>query len=85
MCLPYDNIGERSVNVEIYKALLTTYTLRVKNKSGYYAVPCWALFFDESRRNAESRQRLRESLIEVHDVLLLNAIDGSIIHPDYGY
>ncbi len=85
MCMPHDIIGERSVNAEVYKALLTTYTLRVKDSDEYYEMPCWALFFDGLWGDREFLLRARESYFEQHDVLLLNAVDGSIIHPDYGY
>ena len=85
MCMPHDIIGERSVNAEVYKALLTTYTLRVKDSDEYYEMPCWVLFFDGLWGDREFLLRARESYFEQHDVLLLNAVDGSIIHPDYGY
>ena len=86
MCLVYDGIEDRKVEVEIYRAMLTTYTLRVKNASDYYEMPCWALFFDSLQDKPEDvRTRLRESKWDGHEALLINAIDGSIIHPDYGY
>ena len=86
MCMPYDIIGEDSVEIEIYKALLTTYTLRIKDSDEYYEMPCWVLFFDGLlHMPEEARMKDREDRGLTHDALLLNAIDGSIIHPDYGY
>ena len=86
MCMPYEFVGKRGADVEIYKALLTTYTLRIKDSDEYYEMPCWALFFDGLFYADEAyRMRVRESNFEGHEVLLMNAIDGSIIHPDYGY
>ena len=86
MCMPYDIIGEDSVEIEIYKALLTTYTLRIKDSDEYYEMPCWVLFFDGLlHMPEETRMKDRKDRGLTHDALLLNAIDGSIIHPDYGY
>ena len=85
MCVGYDRSGERKTELEIYRMLLTTYTLRVMDSSEYYEMPCWVVFFDELADNESYRMRMRESTFETHEVLLINAIDGSIIHPDYGY
>lgn len=85
VCVGYDSTGKQKTELEIYRALLTTYTLRVKNSDEYYEMPCWALFFDYADVSEEYRMRMRESEFESHEVLLINAIDGSVIHPDYGY
>ncbi|MBR4906679.1 MAG: hypothetical protein IKZ44_07455 [Clostridia bacterium] len=87
MCVPYDIIGENKTNLEIYKAMLTTYTLHVKDSDEYYEMPCWALFFDGLWAGDSEAFRLksRETNGTIHEVLLINAIDGSIIHTKYGF
>ena len=86
MCMPYDIIGERNANIEIYKAMLTTYTMRIKDSDEYYEMPCWALFFDGLHAMDESfRIKTRNTKGTSHEVLLINAIDGSIIHTKYGF
>ncbi len=87
MCVPYDIIGENKTNLEIYKAMLTTYTLHVRDSDEYYEMPCWALFFDGlwAGDNEAFRLKSRETNGTVHEVLLINAIDGSIIHTKYGF
>lgn len=87
MCIPYDIIGENKTNLEIYKAMLTTYTLHVRDSDEYYEMPCWALFFDGlwAGDNEAFRLKSRETNGTVHEVLLINAIDGSIIHTKYGF
>lgn len=87
MCMRYDLFGERTVNIEIYSAMLTTYTLRVKDSDEYYEMPCWVLFFDWlfDGDNETLRMHERESAWMQHDALVLNAVDGSIVHTDYGY
>ncbi len=84
VCLPYERIGERDAVIEIYQALLTTYTLRVRNSDEYYEMPCWVLYFDGLYdMDTETRLEVRESLWESQNVLVLNAVDGSIVHNGY--
>lgn len=86
-CMPYELFGEQNTEIEVYKVILTTYTLRVKDSDEYYAMPCWVLLFDGiwASDNREYRLRERDSIWHTHDALVLNAIDGSIVHTDYGY
>lgn len=69
------------MNVDVYRIGLTTYTLHVPNSEDYYEMPCYAVFFDEwglpdtIRSDRNTRQ----------EVLLINAVDGSIVHTDYGW
>lgn len=87
MCLRYDLIGENDVELEVYRALLTTFTLRAKDSDEYYEMPCWVLFFDGlyGMGSEEARLNYRENSQSSHDALVLNAIDGSVVHTDYGY
>lgn len=101
MCFPivkYREMYQGSViPLEIYSMLLTTYPVREKNGDGFYEMPCWVVFFDGQytiglRALGESEDMIREVLLRnrndthlEHDVLILNAVDGSIIHTDWGY
>lgn len=87
MCVPYEIIGENKTNLEIYKAMLTTYTMHVKDSDEYYEMPCWALFFDGlwAGDSEAFRMKSRETNGTMHEVLLINAIDGSIVHTKYGF
>lgn len=83
---PFEEWGERQIDLEIYEMLLTTFTLHVKNSDDYYEMPCWVVFFDgEYATEREFRERERENEDLQHDVVVINAVDGSIIHNDYGY
>lgn len=66
--------------------LLTTYTLRVPDSEEYYEMPCWVIFFDRIwEQDSDIRERMRNKEDLMHDALVLNAIDGSVVHADYGY
>ena len=83
---PFEDWGDRQIDLEIYEMLLTTYTLHIKNSDEYYEMPCWVVFFDgEFATEPEFRERERTNEDLQHDVVILNAVDGSIIHPDWGY
>ena len=96
MCFPYDLYGSDSADssvpseVEIYDLYLTTFTLRAKDSEDYYEMPCWVVIYDIM--NSEKFPWLtKENLIEYRkerghgDCLIINAVDGSIVHEDYGF
>lgn len=89
VCFPYDRMAEINGGkheIEIYRMLLTTFTLRVPDSDDYYEMPCWVIFFDGmyvQELGVRERERTDEHLN--HDVLVLNAIDGSVVHTDYGF
>jgi hypothetical protein len=82
------------LELEIYDVMLSTFTLRVKDSSDFYEMPCWIVSYDwcfplngeasweylKSKRNQELNDPNTG-----HDVLVINAVDGSIVRPDYGY
>ncbi len=82
--------------MRVYRLLLTTYTVRVRNSEDCYEMPCWVVFYDKdirSRSNlaiydelypADFWEKQRENTIVTHSVLIVNAVDGSIIYTDYG-
>ena len=69
------------MNVEIYRIGLTTYTLHIPNSEDCYEMPCYAVFFDEWDRP----DSIRNDRNTMQEVLLINAVDGSIVHTDWGY
>ena len=75
------NEPDLKLNVEIYKIGLTTYTLHVPNSDDYYEMPCYVVYFDPWQRPDSSRN----DKTTMQETLLINAVDGSIVHTDYGY
>ena|GEM_PF-1305161 len=81
--------------MRVYRLLLTTYTIRVKNSDDWYEMPCWIVFYDKDLRSKsniafyddiytdEFWQKMRESTWLTHEVLIVNAVDGSIVFTDY--
>ncbi|MCR5611867.1 MAG: DUF6034 family protein [Clostridiales bacterium] len=78
------------IPIEIYSMVLTTVTVREKGSGNYFEMPCWVVFFDgpeflglenvysEEQIN-DFRDRMRNDPELVHGVLLINAVDGSVI------
>ena len=76
--LPFDEIKERikktlgaclvgkaddlGNHFEIYRLLLTTYTIREKDGSGYLEMPCWYVFFDWPLDEEGAREARRADL-----------------------
>lgn len=103
VCFPIDMFKRNkmtTVSLEIYRMMLTTYTVYEKNGDGYLEMPCWIVFFDGENVPSpeaivtmgldpdwvqEVRMKERDDVNMYHEVLILNAVDGSIIHSDYGY
>ncbi len=102
-CFPYEMIQQCTqdyednwprLELEIYDVMLSTFTLRVKDSSDFYEMPCWIVSYDwcfpvngeasweylKSTRNQELNDPNTG-----HDVLVINSVDGSIVRPDYGY
>ncbi len=75
------NEPDLKLNVEIYRIGLTSYTLHAPNSEDYYEMPCYAVFFDPWQRPDSSRN----DKTTMQETLLINAVDGSIVHTDYGY
>ena len=75
------NEPDLKLNVEIYKIGLTSYTLHVPGSEDYYEMPCYVVYFDPWQRPDSSRN----DKTTMQETLLINAVDGSIVHTDYGY
>lgn len=72
-----------TVNLEIYRMVLTTQTLRVPDSDEYYEVPCWVVLFDglfEFTRKDREWNRSERGL--THDALIINAVDGTVVIPE---
>ncbi len=65
-----------AIFAEVYRVELTVYTVRERNGTDWLEIPCWAFWFDTHGLS----DALRRSVTVQHDVLLLNAIDGSVVH-----
>ena len=71
---------DQPIPCTVYRLLLTTCTVRVKDSDDFYEMPCWVVFFtwnDAQAANQDNPQIMQEALI-------LNAVDGSIVHTEYG-
>ena len=72
---------DQAIPCTIYRLLLTTCTVRVKNSDDWYEMPCWVVFFTWN----DGQATLRDNPQIMQEALILNAVDGSIVHAEYGY
>ena len=72
---------DQPIPCTIYRLLLTTCTVRVKDSDDYYEMPCWVVFFTWNDAQAANRDNLQI----MQEALILNAVDGSIVHTEYGF
>lgn len=75
------SVGLAAADAEVYRIVLTTATLRIKDSDQYRETPCWYFFFDTRQLSDE----FRFSPVLHHEALLLNALDGTLVHPQSGY
>ena len=73
--------ADQPIPCTIYRLLLTTCTVRVKNSDDFYEMPCWVVFF--TWNDVQAAQRDNPQIMQ--EALILNAVDGSIVHTEYGY
>ena len=75
--------GDTDCELEIYRMVLTTQTLRVPDSNDYYEIPCWVVLFDGLyERTPEDREVSRSYRGMTHDALIINAVDGTVIIPE---
>lgn len=67
---PWKN--DRPTEYRVYRMLLSVYTLRVRDSDEYYEMPCWFVFYDDGVDPGLKSAR----------GLIVNAVDGSLVHPD---
>ena len=72
---------DQPIPCTIYRLLLTTCTVRVKDSDDYYEMPCWVVFFTWN----DGQAALVDNPQVMQEALILNAVDGSIVHGEYGY
>ena len=53
----------------------------MKDSDDYYEMPCWVVFFTWNDGQAD----LVDNPQVMQEALILNAVDGSIVHGEYGY
>ena len=97
VCFPYERwatdpaIDPRPVEVELYDITLSTFTVREKDSSDYYEMPCWIVHYDMLSyasypdQTWENIKAFRNEPGSHGDYLIINAVDGSIVHEDFGY
>lgn len=76
-----------SFDLEVYRMVLTPYTLRVRDSEDYYEVPCWVVFFDgwHQTESVERREANRNDPNLSLDAIVINAVDGTVVHHRAGY
>lgn len=85
-CYPserYRGADYHRIDLEVYRMVLTPYTLRVKDSEDFYEVPCWVVFFD-GWINGADREAQREQSNWSADCIIINAVDGTVVHEKAG-
>ncbi len=72
---------DQAIPCTIYRLLLTPCTVRVKDSDDYYEMPCWVVFFTWN----DGQASLIDNPQVMQEALIINAVDGSIVHGEYGY
>lgn len=86
-CYPsmrYQGRENRTIDLEVYRMVLTPYTLRVKDSPEYYEIPCWVVFFDGWHEGAD-RENQRAQSNRSSECIVINAVDGTVVHAKEGY
>ena len=84
--LPGSFLTQHSSQFEIYRMVLSTYTVREKDSDTVLEMPCWFIYYDFAIDNVKYREFKRTELTgDFQECLILNAVDGSIIDCAAGY
>lgn len=75
---------DRTVDLEVYRMVLTTYTLRIRDSDDFYETPCWVVFFD-GWFAVQDREAHRNDPNFSLECIVINAIDGTVVHAKAGY
>jgi len=81
--LRYQGNENLSFDLEVYRMILTPYTLRVKDSDDFYEVPCWVVFFD-GWHLVQDREAARNGPV-TPECIVINAVDGTVVHEKAGY
>ncbi len=96
VCFPYEHwatdpaVDPRPAEVEIFDMYLSTFTIREKNSSDYYEMPCWIVHFDTLSYTSNPNwtwDDIREDRNNPGhgDFLIINAVDGSVVNTGSGW
>ncbi|MBR4907217.1 MAG: hypothetical protein IKZ44_10265 [Clostridia bacterium] len=97
VCFPYDkwatdpSVDPRPAEAEIFDMYLSAFTIREKNSSDYYEMPCWIVNFDilsyVSNPNCtwDEIKAFRNEPGQHGDFLIINAVDGSVVNTGSGW
>ena len=69
---------DQAIPCTIYRLLLTTCTVRAKDSDDFYEMPCWVVFFTWN----DGQAALVDNPQVMQEALILNAVDGSIVHRE---
>lgn len=86
-CYPsrrYQGAENRIIDLEVYRMVLTPYTLRIRNEEDFYEIPCWVVFFD-GWHGSDHREQSRERSDLPVECIVINAVDGTVVHEKAGY
>ena len=72
---------DQAIPCTVYRLLLTSCTIRVRDSEDWYEMPCWVVFFTWN----DGQAALIDNPQVMQEALILNAMDGSIVHGEYGY
>ena len=72
---------DQAIPCTVYRLLLTSCTIRVRDSEDWYEMPCWVVFFTWN----DGQAALVDYPQVMQEALILNAVDGSIVHTEYGY
>ena len=82
VCYPvqrYQGSADWQWSLEVYRVVLTTYTLHKRDADGFYEMPCWIVLFDGWQGRERDTQSMRMQSI------IINAVDGTVVHSAQGY
>ncbi len=97
VCFPYDKwatdptVDPRPAEAEIFYMYLSTFTIREKNSSDYYEMPCWIVNFDILSYTSNPNwtwddiREGRDKPGQHGEYLIINAVDGSVVHTGSGW
>ena len=97
VCFPYDKLATdpavdpRPAEAEIFDMYLSTFTIREKNSSDYYEMPCWIVNFDILSYTSNPNwtwddiREGRDKPGQHGEYLIINAVDGSVVHTGSGW
>lgn len=82
----YDSPDIRNQTIEITDVYLGMQRILEQGSADSgLLVPVWCFFGTEESRYSDGSVQTRDTKVEANPILVINAIDGTIIHPEAGY